>query len=59
MREENQVNSSVDNSNVSDERLDDWDCRNMLHNCLKKLEARVTEMFDVVTLPMRIKLKTL
>ena len=27
--------------------LDESDCRNILYNCFKKLETRVTEIFDL------------
>ena len=47
MREEVQGSCSVDDSNVFDEGLEDVDCKNILYNCLKKLETRVTEIFDL------------
>ena len=41
MREESQGSSSIEDSNVFEEVLGDADCRIILYNCLKKLQARV------------------
>ena len=49
MREESQFSCSVDDSHVFDEKLDESDCRNILHNCFRKLEARVTEITDLAS----------
>ena len=45
VREESEGSCSVHDSNVFDEGLDDSDCNNILHNCLKKIEIRFTENF--------------
>ena len=47
MKEKIQGSCSANDSNVFDEGLDYSDFRNILYNCLKKLETRVTEIFDV------------
>ena len=49
MREESQFSCSVDDSHVFDEKLDESDSRNILHNCFRKLEARVTEITDLAS----------
>ena len=47
MRKESQGSCSVDDGNVFNDVLDDSDCRSNLCNCLKKLETKVTEIFDL------------
>ena len=50
MRKESQVSCSVDDGNVFDDILDDSDCRSNLCNCFKKLETKVTEIFDLANI---------
>ena len=47
MREEIQGSCSVNDSNSFYERLEDADCKNILHNCLKKLKTKVTQTSDL------------
>ena len=42
----NQSNCSAADENISDQRLDDSGCQNILFNCLNNLGTRVTEIFD-------------
>ena len=47
VREERQDSSSIDDNDDFDEGLGDSDYINIFYNCLKNLETKVTEMFDL------------
>ena len=47
VREKSEGSCSVNDSNFFDEGLDKSYCSNILYNYFKKLETRVTEIFDL------------
>ena len=49
--------SSTDDTDVFGDGLDSANCQALLFNCLKNLEVKVKEIFDWLTLQMKVKLK--